>query len=85
LKTEEDTIIIGEQTYRLSEQSDQFRRLAPHLKQVRRMLKERHNEIAVLVVSRDSLRNALLELAGEEPVSSDLSALPETISFEDAD
>ena len=85
MNSDDETIIIGGQSYRLSEQSDQFRRLAPHLKQVRRMLKERHNEIAVLVVSRDSLRNTLLELAGEEPVSSDLSALPETLSFEDAD
>lgn len=82
---EDETITIGEQTYRYDEQPEKFAKLASHLKEVRRMLNERHNEIAVLVISRDSLRNTLLELAGEEPVSSDLSALPETISFEDAD
>ena len=85
MSTEDETITIGGQSYCLSEQSDQFRRLAPHLKQVRRMLEERHNEIAVLVVSRDSLRNTLLGLVGEQPGPSDLSALPETLSFEDAD
>ena len=85
MKRDGETITIGEKTYRYDEQSEDFIKLASHLKQVRKMLTERHNEIAVLVVSRDSLRNSLLSLAGDASEASDLSALPETLSFEDAD
>ena len=86
LDQEEETITIGEQTYRYEEQSKEFQRLASHLKEIRRMINQRQKEIAALTMSRDAFRNVVLRLAGETGAESPLpSAIPETLSFEDAD
>jgi selenocysteine-specific translation elongation factor len=80
----DESITIGTTTYRYEEQNAQFIKLATHLKHVRSMLKQRHNDIAILTVSRDSLRHKLLELAGDEEVApASLDSLPDTLSFEE--
>ena len=82
---EPDTITVDGHTYKLSEESEQFRKMAHRLLHVRKMLVDRQRDLSALTFTRDVLKIGLLQSKGETGSGTAEVTLPETLSFEDAE